>query len=1770
MKKITMLLMCILILSICTGMLCFAAAPDTSYKLLLNDEFNGTELNTDIWMYRSGSTNRNENVRVADGKLMIDYKKVDDNKTASSYTGGGVITKMDLPYGYYEVHAKSFNGAKGLHTSFWTAAQATNFPYYPKNNSCIEIDGFEIDSNNGDAALSPYYNLHYWWADHSTGGSARYDINTDNDVTTEDWFTMGFEYLPGKIVYYVNGEKVGENPLYVYNPANVWLTALAWTSNVDPAVIDDSKADENGLFGSSEYDYFRFYQKKLKGVNLLGNGHFELNRQTSSKMPRGFYYSGNAVASKTPFAHSGTHAASITGVASLGRFFPYLADGTYTFEGYFKSAEGTKARLAVYDKNDVLLKTVEIPYCADWTKVSLPDIAVTDSARVMIETESGSLMADDVSFFCQEGETGYENYEDTDYQKYSAIKTANSTKTLDYNAATYSTACSWAGTSTITGVSNRYTYAYTSSIIAALAGHSKNLYTNISASWTTTLPGDGTFDLEVWNIKYEDNVPSQVYTITLDGTTVGNAATLTTNASPQSGAWESIGTVTGTKGQTVTVNITPTKPTSNGQNFRVSSLRFVSDDDRIMENALITQIHNPIFQYQANPHAFDTTDTTLAPYRENDVVYIPYQAIKDKFTLNDVASDAKYVTVAQIAANGNYAVAIEGSHILIYEPKYTPSSTLFQTAKILYNQLGDNSISTARTAEYVGTSNMAYQEVFHVKDSATLSAGWGTSSLGSGGSKYNGNTAATADWAITPPYTGNYSLHFYSVAHAGNNDASPSTKQATVTVAMRGSNSSYTLDQCNGQTGWYDLGSFTFEKGEEIFVNLRNDAGFGILRACAVRLVPQFDPAEYYNNADHAEQEYYGSTTATKTGTWTEGDIISSEDASATLTYTFAPQKSQEYRVQIYVPASATDATTDAKVAFALNGELQKQFLFNQKTNSKAGWYTLDVVKLTEADTLSVDLSNLAGSGKLYAKGIRLIPFFETPVFVNDMDVFGQEYYGPNAAQKNGTWQDSTDDYIGCIFSPNPDATIEWTVTPSKNTRYSVQVYVPKYTASGTSSATTLLDINGVPTYFTLYQRADSEENTGNGWYDLGSFDLTTADTVTVNISNHALDGWLRAKAIRLVPESRMPVLVGNGNADEQELYGMSVAVKTGTWSGSSVGGSSYYGSDSDGVPATATWTITPSKAQPYSIQVYVPCIDQDSTTNSGYALLTVDGASHAFLLDQRKDDATYSGWYELDVLNLSKDSAITIEIGKYAGTYIRANAVRLVPYVSKATVNIDGTDTLVKSNEAESYYNNVRTVDENGNAIVVPTLLDALVAADKVSDIGIVPNLVLSDGTPSTLTLASMAISPDTYRSQNLDLTPGAGASYAELWSGAEVFVDSGKTVSMQVNVPEDGNYYLVLSGNHWDTGRNIKATVDGANYYSDAQGTNQSFILGGAQQAGVYKAQSANGIRLTAGYHTLTVVISGTTRLNYAGLVKADSQADAAAVQATFTTKEAFNAYMNQPIFDGTKISGINVAVNGKVVTDNFDRYLLSDGDEISFNIFDPITISDKFNGMSENIAYDGNRQLTDETFAQTNFIILLNKGTYESFPFDTSVKDSMRGLYLNGYVGFNQDNLATTGNETEVLNYINAQIVGNSIDTSGRLVIALNLPANVQTSFDGKTFINLNGALSESHYRNYGGYNITNLYITDSRNNGDSTVTAKYQDGKVVISSKKAQPIFVTVKNADGSIASVTNYALNFNAPIEVAVSAGQTVYVWEGTSYISSGTTALPLCPPLTIE
>jgi beta-glucanase (GH16 family) len=242
-----------------------AAAPP-GYQLSWFDEFDTVGVDTTKWNHRTDtkgwSQQRPENVSVGGGLMTIHLcpeatsgPTCQPTSATTLYTGGGLISKQRLRYGYYETRVRTNVGA-GWHTAFWSAQQGGTSPQ-------TEIDGFEIDSHQ------PHLTLHNVipWGQHATISSGLQDVGFDSSAA---FHVYGFEWLEDKISFFVDGQLIWSTPYpqadFVHNFLNLWLTTIAIDLQGSPGVEDGA------LPGKVQFDYVRYYQRDGYGDNNTPTG----------------------------------------------------------------------------------------------------------------------------------------------------------------------------------------------------------------------------------------------------------------------------------------------------------------------------------------------------------------------------------------------------------------------------------------------------------------------------------------------------------------------------------------------------------------------------------------------------------------------------------------------------------------------------------------------------------------------------------------------------------------------------------------------------------------------------------------------------------------------------------------------------------------------------------------------------------------------------------------------------------------------------------------------------------------------------------------------------------------------------------------------------------------------------------------------------------------------------------------------------------------------------------------------------------------------------------------------------------------------------------------------------------------------------------------------------------------------------------------------------------------------------------------------------------
>lgn len=367
------------------------------YVLVFNESFLGDSLNTGNWIYRVGrrtgtsinGLNLQANVYVKDSALHIVAKHEMINGVYEN-TGGGIISKNDFGYGYYECLSKPFMAGTGVHSAFWQRGSNVT------GSTVFEIDSYEIDSKYLMATNNLYYLI-------TQNGYSEYPwphrANIPFTLDASGWFLDAYERTPDGIVFYDNGKVVAKADWPSMNAGqSVWLTALNGVGTVDAGKLP----------GESVFKYFRFYAKDYPGYNLIANGGFEFNQdKINASKPVSWNVSGtsDAVVVSAISAFKDRYKLQLSKPTAfqtaLNQSLSYINNGHYELSAMVRSSGGlTIARLTAsgFGGADV---NADIPATSEWTKIKIPVDVENNSVNVTFKvagTGGQWVEIDDVTF----------------------------------------------------------------------------------------------------------------------------------------------------------------------------------------------------------------------------------------------------------------------------------------------------------------------------------------------------------------------------------------------------------------------------------------------------------------------------------------------------------------------------------------------------------------------------------------------------------------------------------------------------------------------------------------------------------------------------------------------------------------------------------------------------------------------------------------------------------------------------------------------------------------------------------------------------------------------------------------------------------------------------------------------------------------------------------------------------------------------------------------------------------------------------------------------------------------------------------------------------------------------------------------------------------------------------------------------------------------------------------------------------------------------------
>ena len=181
--------------------------PDKAgWKKVLDDDFNGTELNPELWTVRKDSPT--ELVKVENGELRIgcDFPKDCTNRVSANLRSSSVKTKEKYLFGFFEARVK-FTRQNGWWAAFWMYGDTNANPF---------TEGFEIDifedyylrrrNEDGSASKTIDHNLHMYCG--SMKSLKSWNYNSELPGSLDDWYDIACRWTPFDISYYLNGKLI--------------------------------------------------------------------------------------------------------------------------------------------------------------------------------------------------------------------------------------------------------------------------------------------------------------------------------------------------------------------------------------------------------------------------------------------------------------------------------------------------------------------------------------------------------------------------------------------------------------------------------------------------------------------------------------------------------------------------------------------------------------------------------------------------------------------------------------------------------------------------------------------------------------------------------------------------------------------------------------------------------------------------------------------------------------------------------------------------------------------------------------------------------------------------------------------------------------------------------------------------------------------------------------------------------------------------------------------------------------------------------------------------------------------------------------------------------------------------------------------------------------------------------------------------------------------------------------------------------------------------
>ncbi len=257
----------VMVIAMTTNINVQAAGKSTAYKLVWSDEFVGTELNMNNWQYNIGAggwgnnehqyyTDREENIKVADGKLIITAKaeQYENNGQKANYTSARITTSglQSFKYGKIEARMKCPDDM-GLWPAFWMLGQnePKGWPY------CGEIDILETwnDLTFAQGAL-------HWEAEDIRPNRDTYVAAKRSSVDKTQWHIYGINWTPKSIQWTFDNQVYFEYKINTSAQSELHKEFYILLNCAVGGNLPYYTPNEDFVSAQVEVDYVRVYQRE--------------------------------------------------------------------------------------------------------------------------------------------------------------------------------------------------------------------------------------------------------------------------------------------------------------------------------------------------------------------------------------------------------------------------------------------------------------------------------------------------------------------------------------------------------------------------------------------------------------------------------------------------------------------------------------------------------------------------------------------------------------------------------------------------------------------------------------------------------------------------------------------------------------------------------------------------------------------------------------------------------------------------------------------------------------------------------------------------------------------------------------------------------------------------------------------------------------------------------------------------------------------------------------------------------------------------------------------------------------------------------------------------------------------------------------------------------------------------------------------------------------------------------------------------------------------